>query len=77
MRGDTITVTGLKNYYFYTYKMIIREHYEVYATTFKKFLEKTQTSKALCFLLLQYKFSLPFIRLWFFFFFHLFLLVGG
>ena len=68
MRGDTITVTGLKNYYFYTYKMTIREHYEVYATTFNKFLEKTQTSKALCFLLLQYKFSLPFICYGSFFF---------
>lgn len=56
MRGDTITVSGLKNYYFYTYKMIIREYYEVYATTFNnKFLEKTQTSKAFGFLLLQYK----------------------
>lgn len=56
MRGDKITVLGLENYYLYTYKMIIREYYEVYATTFSnKFLEKTQTSKALCFLLLEYK----------------------
>lgn len=68
MRGDKITVPGLKT--ISIHKMIIREYYEVYATTFNnKFLEKTQTSKDsvfYCWNTNYHKFSLPFISLWFY-----------
>ena len=60
MRGDTITILGLKKYYFYRYKMIIKEYYEeVYATTFNnKFFERHKLPtflKVISFLLLHNK----------------------